>query len=267
MMCDIAERELIKVDAAALALPGDFNTSASTLFGGSHAGLFAGDRSWAQEAEKDGINVSEMGLREQEARIKFSTGVAALGTDDQQGLVGASSLEILRNETTGLEATAIILPDDTTREVFTMHSETVRSKLGHLEPLGKVVCKVWHAENCDEWDLPKDKYPGGGPHRVNQSRNFEFWVEERVLVECFVGMKLDASIITLEGDIVVLDEVNQTHCSFYTWLPNELWMDNKPKEVRWLAKGLPNYEEVVEIKGVKKDGQDKNQEHDEFDDE
>jgi hypothetical protein len=158
-MCDIAERELIKVDAAGLALPGDFNTSASTLFGGAHAGLFAGDKSWAKEAEKVGVNVSEMGLREQEARIKFNTGVAALGTDEQQDLIGAPSLQIIKNGSTGLEVTAIILPDDTTREVYAVQSETVRSKLGHLEPLGKLVCKVWHADDCDEWDLPKDRYP------------------------------------------------------------------------------------------------------------
>ena len=266
-MCDVAERELIKVDAAGLALPGDFNTSASTLFGGANAGLFAGDESWAQEAEKEGVNVSEMGLREQEARIKFSTGVAALGTDEQQDLIGAPSLQIIKNGSTGLEVTAIILPDDTTREVYAVQSETVRSKLGHLEPLGKLVCKVWHADDCDEWDLPKDRYPDAGPQKVGQSREFELWVEERVLTECFVGMKMDACIITLEGNITILDEVKQTYCSFYTWLPNELWMDNKPKEVRWLAKGLPDYEEDIEINRIKNGGQDKTQEADEFDDE
>lgn len=266
-MCDIAERELIKVDAAGLALPGDFNTSASTLFGGAHAGLFAGDKSWAQEAKKDGVSVDEMGLREQEARIRFSTGIAALGTDEQQDLIGASSPKDLTKGSTGLQVTAINPSDDVTREVYAAQTETVKNKLGHLEPLGKLICKVWYADDCDEWDLPKDKYPSGGPYKVDQSQEYEFWVEERVLNECFVGMKMDASIITLEGDITILDEVKQTHCSFYTWLPNELWMDNKPKEVRWLAKGLPDYEENVETNGVKKNGQEKPQEDDEFDDE
>lgn len=266
-MCDVAEYELVKVDAAGLALPGDFNTSASTLFGGAHAGLFAGDKSWAQEAEKEGVSLSEMGLREQEARIKFSTGVAALGTDEQQGLIGATNLKIIKRESTGLEVAAINLPDDITRVVYATQTEIVRNKLGYLEPLGKLVCKVWYAEDCDEWDLPKDRYPDGRLHKVDQGREFEFWVEERVLNECFVGMKIDASIITLEGDINILDEVKQTHCSFFTWLPNELWMDNKPKELRWLAKGLPDYEEDVEINGVRKDGQYKTQEDDEFDDE
>jgi hypothetical protein len=266
-MCDVAERELVKVDAAGLALPGDFNTSASTLFDGAHAGLFAGDKSWAQKAEIGGVSVNEMGLREQEARIKFSTGVAALGTDEQQDLVGATSLKIIKKESTSLEVTSINMPDDITREVYATQTEVVRNKLSHLEPLGKLVCRIWYADDCDEWDLPKGRYPDGRPHKMDHGTGLEFWVEERVLNECFVGMKMDASIITLEGDITILDEVKQTHCSFYTWLPNELWMDNKPKDVRWLAKGLPDYEEDVETNGAKKNGQDKTQEGDEFDDE
>ena len=265
-MCDIAESELLKVDAAGLALPGDFNTSASTLFGGSHAGLFTGDKVWAQEAQKEGVSLNEMGIRDQEARIKFSTGVAALGTDEQQGLLDTTNLKIIKKESTGLEVTAISLPDDITKEVYATQTEVVRNKLGHLEPLGKLTCKVWCAGDCDEWDLPRDKYPDGKPHKADQGRKFEFWVEENLLNECFVGMKIDAVIITLEGSITILDEVKQTHCSFYTWLPNELWMENKPKEVRWLAKGLPDYEEV-EINGVKKNGQEKAQEDDDFDDE
>lgn len=152
---------------------------------------------------------------------------------------------------------AIDPPDDVTRELYDAQTETVRNKLGYLELLGKLICKVWYAESCDKWDLPTDKYPSGRPYKVDQDQDYEFWVEERVLNECFIGMKMDASIITLEGDITILDEVKQMHCGFYTWLPNELWMDNKPKEVRWLAKGLPDYEENVWTAGVNKHGQEK----------
>lgn len=266
-MCDMAERELIQVDAAGLALPGDFNTSASTLLGGAHAGLFAGDKSWAQEAEKEGVSASGMGLREQEARIKFRIGVAALGTDEQQDLVDKTSLKIVKKESTGLEVAAINFPDKATTEVYAAETEIVKTKLDHLEPLGKLICSVWYVEDCDEWDLPKDKYPDGKPHKVDQNRMFEFWVEKHVLNKCFVGMKMDANIMILEGGTTILDEVKQTYCSFFTWLPNELWMDNKPKDVRWLAKGLPDYDEDAELNLVKKDDQDKNLEGDELDDE
>ncbi|KZM23955.1 uncharacterized protein EKO05_0009338 [Ascochyta rabiei] len=264
-MCDTAERELVKVDAAGLALPGDFNRSASSLIGGSHAGLYTGDKTWAQELQKQGVSINEIGMRDEEARIKFSTGIAALGTDEQQHLLGATNLEIAKEESTGLEVTFVDLPSEITREMYAIQSDVVSQKLGHLEPLGKLVCKTWYADECDEWDLPKCKYPDGKPHKVDE-RNFEFWVEESVLKECFIGMKIEARILALEGGVAILDEVKQTHCSFYTWLPNELWMENKPKEVRWLAKGLADPEEA-EVNGVNRDGQDKVQDGDEFDDE
>lgn len=263
-MCDSAERELTKVNAAGLRLPGDFNTSASTLFGGSHAGLYTGDKSWAQDMEKEGLALAEIGMRDQEARIKFSTGVVAMGTDDQQHLLGAS-LKIVKKELTGLEVLAVSLPDDNTREVYATQNGSVKNKLGHLESLGKLLCKTWYVSDCDEWDLPKDKYPDGKPTKVNEKK-YEFWVEEGVMNECFVGMKLKATVITLESSTTILDDVMETYCSFYTWLPNELWMENKPKEVRWLTKGMAEHEEV-EINGTKQDGQKKAPDGDEYDDE
>jgi hypothetical protein len=46
-----------------------------------------------------------------------------------------------------------------------------------------------------------------------------------------VGMKLNARILTLEDGLTILDDVRETMCSFYKWLPNELWMNRHPKEV------------------------------------
>ena len=253
-MCDTAERELVMVDSAGLALPGDFNKSASSLFGGSHAGLFTGDKAWAQDLHKQGVVFDKIGIRDEEARIKFSTGITALGTDEQQDLLSAKNLKMINRELTGLEVIAISLPDEITREVYAKTSEAVSHKLGPLDPLGKLICKTWHADDCDGWDLPNDKYPNGEPYNVERRRMFEFWVEEPVLKDCFVGMKIEASIITLIDGTTILDDVNQTHCSFYTWLPNELWMENKPKKVRWLAKGLADFE-TIEINGVEEDSQ------------
>jgi hypothetical protein len=254
------------VNAAGLSLPGDFNTSASSLFGGSHAGMFTGDKTWARDLQKEGVSLNEIGMRDEEARIKFNTGIAAMGTDEQQDLLGTTSLKIIKKESAGLDITTIQRPGDITREIYALQSDLVRDKLCNLEPLGKLVCKTWHADDCDEWDLPRDKYPDGRPHKLNEAKEFEFWVEESVLDECFIGMKIDASIITLQDGITILDDVKQTYCSFYRWLPNEIWMENKPKEVRWLAKGLAGFEEV-EINGVIKEGREKVQDDDEFDDE
>lgn len=265
-MCAIAEVELVKVGIAGSAFPGDFNTSASTLSGGAQAGLFVGNMDWAQEAKDEGVNLDETGLRDEEARIKFSTGVAALGTDEQQELIGGANLKIIGKESTGLEITTIELPDEITRDMYAAQTEIVRGKLAKLDPLGRLKCKSWYADDCDEWDLPRDKYPSGKPQKPDHEMEYGFWVEESILKQCFIGMKLEASIITLEGGLTILDEVLQVHCSFYTWLANELWMEHRPKMVRWFAKALPDCDEQVEVDAAAEDGQVKDPTYGDSDD-
>lgn len=238
-VCDLAEQELNKVHPAGLALPGDFNKSASVVFGGAQAGMYAGDKSWAIDMKKEGMPVADVGIRDEEASIKFNTGVAIMGSDEQCDMLEVNQLKILQQITAGLEIVDIQPPTEFTKDLYEKQSKVVENKLKRLEPLGKLICKTWYAEDYDEWDLPKDKYPNGVPQRASAGHDYEFWVEESVLKECFVGMKMDANILKLYGGITILDEVRETMCSFFTWLPNELWMDRKPKEVRWLKKGLP----------------------------
>ncbi|KAF2129544.1 hypothetical protein P153DRAFT_340502 [Dothidotthia symphoricarpi CBS 119687] len=267
-LCDTAEQELPKVYSAGLALPGDFNKSASVIFGGSQAGLYTGDKSWAADLKKDGIKLDEIGIRDEEARIKFKIGVAVVASDEQYALMESGQLKIVKDESTGLEVVAIQAPDDLVKSAYKEQSEQLKHKLGQLEPLGKLICKTWVAEDCDEWDLPKDKYPDGKPHRVSEAKQYEFWVEESVLGKCFVSMKMDARVLTLAGGMMILDEVRETMCSFFAWTPNELWMERKPKEVRWLKKGLglDDDEEEAEVDGGRRKDRDRAG-NDEFDDE
>ncbi|KAH7068849.1 Argonaute siRNA chaperone complex subunit Arb1-domain-containing protein [Paraphoma chrysanthemicola] len=256
--CDIAEKELARVSAAGLALPGDFNKSASVVIGGAHAGTYTGNKSWVEEVKAAGIEMGETGVRDEEAKIKFMTGVAVMGSDEQCVILGSQTIKILERIPTGLEVVHIELPTEETKSVYEEQSKMVAHKLSQLQPLGKLICKTWHADDCDEWDLPKDKYPEGKPDKATLAQEYEFWIDEMVLKECFVGLKLDAIILQLEGGITILDEVHETMCSFFTWLPNELWMQRKPREVRFLKKGLPDAEDD-EGDGLKGD--------DEFDDE
>ncbi|KAF2993260.1 hypothetical protein E8E13_001101 [Curvularia kusanoi] len=267
-MCDTAEIELVKVTNAAEAFPGDFNESASILLGGAQAGMFVADKGWAEEAQAEGIEPSRVGMQDQEARIRFLTGVAVLGTDEQERhFRTAKTIKVVKKESIGLEVTAIDLPNDDTKAIYAEQSKVMKDKLETLEPLGKLKCQVWSADDDDEWDLPKHKYPDGKPHKVDEGTTYEFWVEAKVLEDCFVGMKMEAEVVTLQHGLTILDEVKHTYCSFYTWLANELWMERKPKELRWLAKSSPDYDEQVEINGSNNNGQEKAQEHDEFDDE
>ncbi len=271
-ICDQAEQELPKVNSVGLALPGDFNKSASVVFGGAQAGMYTGNKSWAEDLKKEGLAITEIGIRDEEARIKFGTGIAVLGSDAQYDMFESGDLKVLSKETAYLEVTAIHLPDKDTKSAYAEQSKVFKHKLEQLEPLGKLVCKTWYTDDCDEYDLPKDKekYPKGKPRKAGDGKEYEFWIEEGVLADCFVGLKMDASILLLSGGMTILDEIKEAMCSFYTWIPNELWMERKPKEVRWLKKGMgldEDEEEDVEINGGNKASADKDDSDDEFDDE
>lgn len=229
-MCDVAELELSEVYNAGLALPGAFNTAASTIFGGSSAGTYSSNMDWAMKLEEEGINFQEMGVMDEEARITFRTAVAIMGTDEQQRLLDTQAVKVLKDEYLGLEVISNTSPDDLTREMYAHQNKKTAQKLW-LEPLGRLVCRSHQFDDFNEYDLPKHRYPTGRLPKIQEGKQYEFWIEERVLEECFVGMKLDVRVLTLDSGITVLDDVREVMCSFYRWLPNELWMGRHPKEV------------------------------------
>ncbi|KAJ4301658.1 hypothetical protein N0V90_003751 [Kalmusia sp. IMI 367209] len=229
-LCDAAEAELPKTHAAGLALPGAFNSAASTTFGGCKAGAYTGDKEWAIKAKEEGVDLGDPGMMDEEARIIFRTAVAIMGTDEQQRMLDMQSFRVLKDASFGLEVFSIVPSDEVTRQMYTHQNAATAQKLC-LEPLGKLLCRSWHIDDFNQYDLPRDKYPNGCLPKTEEGKEFEFWVEDRVLDECFVGMKLHARVLTLEGSITILDNVHEVMCSFYKWLPNELWMERHPKEV------------------------------------
>ncbi|CBX93971.1 hypothetical protein LEMA_P036450.1 [Plenodomus lingam JN3] len=267
-LCDQAEQELPKVVAAGLALPGDFNKSASVIFGGAHAGQYTGDQPWALKLQAEGVDIAEIGIRKEEAKIKFKAGVFIMGTDGQADKLEGGTLIAVGKEQVGLEVIGISLPDENTKLAYEQTGDW-GLELSKLEPLGKLICKTWIMDDCDEWDLPNapGKYPQGKPYRTSDVKTYEFWVEASVLEECFLGMKLDASVLTLTDGLAILDDVKESMCNFFTWLPNELWMERKPKEVRWLSKGLGVDDEEDQANGKNNEGEGKGKDDDDFDDE
>ncbi|KAF2451289.1 hypothetical protein P171DRAFT_459384 [Karstenula rhodostoma CBS 690.94] len=229
-LCDSAETELSKVYTAGLALPGAFNTAASTIFGGSKAGTYTGNMEWAVKLREEGVDLAEVGVMDEEARITFRTALAIMGTDEQQALLDTRAVKIMKDESFGLEVVTITPSSQLTREMFARQNGFTAPKL-HLQPLGMLICRSFHVDDFNEYDLPKDKYPNGRLPETGDGKQYEFWVEDHALEACFVGMKLDARILTLEGGITILDDVREAMCSFYKWLPNELWMNRHPKEV------------------------------------
>ena len=207
-ICDLAEKELPKVNAVGIALPGDFNQSASVIFGGAQAGIHLGNKPWAQALRKEGMEIEEIGMREEEARIKFSTGIAVLGSDEQFDMLEGGTLKVLSRVSAYLEVTSIQLPSEETKAKYA-EINTKNRKLV-LKRLGKLVCKTMYTDECD-------------------SKRYEFWIEEDILEDCFVGFKMRANLLL--GDLTILDDIQESMCSFYTWILNEL---GRPKEVRWV---------------------------------
>ncbi|KAF1955732.1 hypothetical protein CC80DRAFT_525921 [Byssothecium circinans] len=257
-LCDLAETELPKVCAAGLSLPGSFNNAASAIFDGSKAGTYTGDKEWAIQARNDGIKLGDMGMRDDQARITFMTGVSIMGTDEQDALLYTKNFKLVNDESFMLEILSITPCTDVTREAYEFQNKEYASKL-QLEPLGILTCRSIHINDSNEYDLPKDKYPQGCLPKTADGKQYEFWVEDRILEECFIGMKMYGRILTLEGGIAILDEVSQVLCSFYKWLPNYLLMsDRNPKKVVIRDRdGVDGQEEgeQVKVNGGQRDGE------------
>lgn len=239
--------------------------------------MYVGNDSWADEWKTGDVQVEELGIRNEEARIKFFTGVTIMGTEEQYEMVESESFKVVDDLATHLEIISMHAPEDSTRASYIQQSEALQHKLGALEPLGRIMCKTWYVGDCDEWDLPQDdkNFPDGKPSKTNEGRTYEFWIEESIQDQCFVGMKLDARILILEGGLNILDDVRQVMCSFFIWLPNQIRMEKKVKKVVWKKRDTWDDDEETDTGGVKKDtegglashGNGDDKYDDEFDDE
>jgi hypothetical protein len=198
------------------------------------------------------VNLGDVGVKDEEARITFMSGVAIMGTDEQDEMLHTSSIKVLKDETFTLEVVSITASTPEIQEMYKMQNKQYAPKLS-LEPLGILTCRTIYVNDFHQYDLPKDKYPQGCLPRTDEGKEYTFWVEDSVLEECFVGMKIDARVLTLEGGITVLDEVKDVMCSFYRWLPNELLMTNITKKVV-IRKREDEDEEQDEVNGEQHGG-------------
>ncbi|PSN62153.1 hypothetical protein BS50DRAFT_680422 [Corynespora cassiicola Philippines] len=279
-ICDTAQRELPKLYNAGLNLPGAYNKAASTLFGGSHMGTFTGDAKWAE-----GFDLNDIGVRNEEARITFATAVCIHGTDEQFNMIepatkgstrNTSAFRIKNDFEVSLEVLSIDVPTAETVDFYVKQNDLYTNKKMFLEPTGIMTCCIVSRPSPEDYDLPADyDMPTVPKDPLN------FWVESPALENCFVGMKMHARVLGLTGGLYVLDEVREVLTSFWTCLPNEMWMIRKPKEVRIMDRAMPGYEEPLDLedgeevsivqgrsKGdAEKDGDGDEVPEDEFDDE
>jgi hypothetical protein len=257
-VCDTAENELLPTHKALRLMPGKFNVAVSTLFGGCYASVYGDDASWRDD---DDGQTGSFGPTHAAASNIFKFGVAALGEDDdfaddnnqaiQRRILDQKIVNI--EENLGLEVVEVIDAQD---DHIDFHA--TKLGLGKGQALGKIICKRYQIPTFDYYDLPS------GHKQVvpDMTKTYTIWLEEEVLDQCFVGMKIDATIGTLSGGLQFFDRVNAVRCSFYTLLENDLMLATKWKEPRIITreeamqKQLEKEEWLKSLESLREAGED-----------
>lgn len=255
--CRDATSEIWNAAEATRRLPGDFNIGCSTLFGGSYARDYDGKSWWGPENTSENVFVG-MDTKEAFQVVKF--GVAGAASED----VYKAFVDILNDETrefgqaevkehAGFEITRIEAPSRECIEIYTANSQ-------HFRPVGRVYAKPW--ENPDA--LPEDLTPAEqtalttcpsnkqtGPER-EQTIEYVFLVESILQSHLQEGMKVEATIRTLDCGIMFFDEVLNVYPSFDEFVLNEMmlgWKDPRP------VKGAFDYVEGEDGEDLDEDGE------------
>ncbi|XHG04795.1 hypothetical protein AWENTII_008048 [Aspergillus wentii] len=222
--CDIAGKELWNNQQITAEGPGNFNTAASTLFGGFFFDLYVEDNKW-ENTKDETFRMSNDIARKV---VKFA--LAGTGSNEQairfQELANTNALRAMRVEDIdGFEVTTVILPDDKTREFYQTHASD-------LYPVGRLLARAYRDPGKPGFDLsPEESLEwenGGAP-----MHEFEFFLEESLLKYCYPGMKVMTSVWELNCGLHFFDEIFTAYSSLYTVLFNDLMLGwKKPKDLR-----------------------------------
>ncbi|KAI7186000.1 hypothetical protein KC343_g6116 [Hortaea werneckii] len=225
-ICDVAEMELNKLAVADKCLPGAFNAACSTLFKGSYVGLHRDAFSAAPDDEDGGwiMQGDNIGLSRKDARMIFSAGIAAYGTEEQYEKAEAllkddiEHVECVTHQGIGLEVTSIEQPDKKAVELYELlnSTETDSYQIACIQPMGRLLCKPWDVPIAAPTDLPEH-----AKAKTSCGETSAFLIEQEVLPFCFEGMKIDCTVKQLDCGIKWIDTIDSLFPSFYAWLPNE----------------------------------------------
>jgi hypothetical protein len=228
--CTQAAGELWCVRKAQKWLPGDFNIACSTLFGGAYSQIYDAETSWTADAEWEFI-----GQTDDQARQIVKFAIACAGSEEQYQLwydkAMKNELKVTKTRRdVGLEITEIILPDEETRTFY-------RERTRDFRPVGKIRTVGWENPSARPDDLTPEEQAlrksmtasnsttalvrTCGPRQAEEGE-YEFFIEEAVLQHLFVGMKIEATVSTLNCGIYFIDQAFRLYLSFDTFLPNEM---------------------------------------------
>ena len=218
-LCEAAARELWLCVEAQRSLPGSFNIACSTLFGGTYRKMYDGATSWMPEAP--GV-AAFVGMTEEVAHEICKFAVAAAADDvtyaEWYALAMRGELKVIDVKVAaGFEITEID-QDDTIREFYKAHTKD-------YTPVGKVRAKPWKNPCAPPEDLTaeeREALSSGDAEKHEPPEMYQFFIEESILPNLFVGMKLEATIHKLNCDVWFFDDFVAAYCSFDTYLCNEM---------------------------------------------
>lgn len=233
---DQADKELWLIVQVGRLLPGGFNSACSEMFGGAIRGLYVGDQEWVKEVF---TTIPDAGISPQLARKTFKTGLIARGNDRMFELYkkqdDANKIKVMNEIETGLQITEL-LPAE--QEVLDLYHSAVGQG---LKPLGRLRAKTWYYPGAPLEDLTEEE-EAAAAKAPKQIKDYELWVEDKVLAKCFVGMRFITTVKELSFGALYFDEVRGVYCSFYDALPNDAMIGWREIEKTW----LPMREKPVE---------------------
>lgn len=210
-ICDLADVELFNVVVANERLPGPFNTAVSATHNGTVAGVYSGEQDWGD------VGVINRTLQDCRDIVKFA--ISAYGSQQQyEKVADAGKFQTCYQEQISLEVTKVEMADEATRALY----DTAREKKPFLVALGKLHCRRWTYP-----DAPKFDHSDEALRRQQTEHTMTLWVEESILQYCAVGMKIEGEVRELDIGIKWLDSVRAISPSFFEWLPNEFYKEEK----------------------------------------
>lgn len=254
-----ANPELWSVAEASQRLPGDFNIACSTLFGGQYAQGYDGDTYWG---DPDAAESFFVGIKPEEANQILHFGVAGSATEEVFALYldavnGSKTLEVISVETcAGLEITRVEPPTAECKAIYT-------SKSSHFRPVGRVYAKAWKNPDAPPEDMTKKEREQAGRKddhgkKKPKEKEYLFFIESIIQEDLRVGMKLEATVRTLNCGLSFFDEFLILYPSFDTYLPNEAMVGwKKPRP----TKGAFDFVEEEPIKMYEGTTGDGDEEH------
>lgn len=234
--CRVATEELCATAEAGRRLPGDFNIACSTIFGGQYAEGYDGETSWAPSTAGQ---VSFVGFTQEMAKQIINFAIAGQAPEavyqKHMDLLTTASLTVeMTKEHAGFEITRIEPPTSDTLDIY-------RTSAREFRPVGTVHAKPWHNPELPPVDsTPDERAAAEKEAHTNPSppsEEYIFLIEQAILLNLRVGMKLEATLKKLTSGIWYFDEFLTVYPSFDTYLCNEMMVDYKAP--RWLAGSVP----------------------------